>query len=138
MKGEFVEDQIAAEATGRARIGGEHFDSAFAAGDFDADFGGEEVELDGAGFGFEDGAMFGADGLAFFGELSAVLLSVRKNGDETTGSSEKAIDCPSGEDGAFAELARPVEAEDAGGVVVEDRDLIGAKFHPATLKGDVN
>jgi len=49
------------------------------------------------------------------GELSAVLLAVRKNRDEAAGTGEESIDGPGGEDGAFAELAGPVEAEDASG-----------------------
>jgi hypothetical protein len=133
VKGEFVEDQIAAETASGARVGGEDFDAAFAAGDADADFGGEQVEFHGAGFGLEDGAVFVADGLAFLGELSAVLLAVAEDGDEAAGSGEKAINGPSGEDGAFAELTRPVEAEDAGGVVFEDWDLVGAKFHTRSV-----
>jgi hypothetical protein len=32
-------------------------------------------------------------------------------------------------------LARPMKSEDAGGVVFENRDLIGTQFHPATLEG---
>ena len=28
-----------------------------------------------------------------------------------------------------------MEAEDAGGVVVEDRDLVGTKFHTLTVRG---
>jgi hypothetical protein len=71
------------------------------------------------------GAVFGADGLAFLGEFESVLLAVRKNGDEAARAREESMDGPGGEDGAFAELAGPVEAEDAGGVVVEDWDLIG-------------
>jgi hypothetical protein len=47
-------------------------------------------------------------------------------------------DEPCGEDGAFAELARPMETEDAGGYVTEDRDLIGAKFHARTVRGQVS
>ena len=50
---------------------------------------------------------------------------------------EKAIDGPGGENGAFAELAGPIEAEDAGGVVVEDWDLVGAEFHARTMWGRV-
>lgn len=65
----------------------------------------------------------------FFGELSAFLLAVRKDSDEAAGSAEKAINGPRSEDGAFVELARPVKAEDAGGYVTEDGDLVGAKFH---------
>jgi hypothetical protein len=107
------------------------------AGHLDADFGGEKVELNGAGFGFESGAVFGADGLAFLGELDAVLLAVGKNGDEAAGSGQQAIDGPGGEDGAFAELARPVQAEDAGGYVTEDWDLVGTKFHALTVRGHV-
>ena len=74
-------------------------------------------------------AVFVADGLAFLREFSAILLAVAENGDEAAGASEKAIDCPGGEDGTLAKLARPVQAEDAGGVVVEDGDLVRAKFH---------
>jgi hypothetical protein len=137
VKGEFVENEIAAEAASGARVGGEDFDAAFAAGDADADFGGEKVEFDGAGFGFEDGAVFVADGLAFLGELGAVLLAVAENGDEAAGSGEESIDGPRGENGALAELARPVETEDAGGVVAEDGDLIRTKFHARTVRGDL-
>lgn len=72
--------------------------------------------------------MLGADGLTFLGKFGAVLLAVAEDGDEAAGPSEKAIDGPRGEDGAFAELARPVKAEDAGGVVVED-DLVGTQMH---------
>ena len=50
-----------------------------------ADLSGEKVEFNGAGFGFEDGAVLGADGLAFLGEFSAVLLAVAENGDEAPG-----------------------------------------------------
>ena len=92
--------------------------------------------VDGAGFGLEDGAVFVADGLAFLGELSDILLAVAENGDEATGSGEKAIDCPGGEDGAFAELPSPVQAEDSGRVVFENRNLIGAKFHPTAWAGN--
>jgi hypothetical protein len=45
-------------------------------------FGGEKVEFDGAGFGFEDGAMLVEDGLAFLSELRAVLPAVAEDGDE--------------------------------------------------------
>ena len=106
-----------------------------ASDDFDADFGAEKVNFDGAQFGFEDGAVLGGDGLAFFGELSAVLLAVAEDGDEAAGTGEKAIDGPSGEDGGFAELACPVEAEDASGVVVEDRNLLRTEFHSAHSVG---
>ena len=85
------------------------------------------------GFGFEDGAVLSADGLAFLGELSAVLLAVAKDGDETAGACEKAIDGPGSENGAFAELARPMQAEDAGGVVGEDGDLVRAQMHALTV-----
>jgi hypothetical protein len=74
-------------------------------------------------------AVFGADGLAFFGELSAVLLAVAEDGDKAAGAGQEAIDRPGGEDGAFAELARPMKAEDAGGVVGENRDLVRTQFH---------
>ena len=48
------------------------------------------------------------------------FAAVAENGHEAAGSSEKAIGGPRREDGAFAELARQVKAEDAGRVVVED------------------
>ena len=41
-----------------------------------ADFGGEEIDFDLAAVGFEGSAVFGADFLAFVGELNAVLLAV--------------------------------------------------------------
>ena len=129
VKGEFVEDEVAAETAGGAGIRGEDFDAAFAAGDFDADLGGEEVEFDGARFGFEDSAVFGADSLAFLGKFGAVLLAVRKNCDQAAGASEESVNGPGGEDGRFAKLAGPVQAEDASGVVVENGDLIRSKFH---------
>ena len=37
----------------------------------------------------------------------------------------------------FADLASPVKAEDASGVVVEDRDLIRSKFHTLTVRGQI-
>jgi hypothetical protein len=134
LESEFVEDEVAAKAARGAWVGGEYFDAAFAALDFDADFRGEEVEFDGAGFGFENCAVFGADGLAFLGEFGAVLLAVAEDGDEAAGTAEEAVNGPGGEDGAFAELTRPMEAEDSGGVVGEDRDLIGTKFHALTVR----
>jgi hypothetical protein len=75
--------------------------------------------------------VFGADRLAFLGELSAILLAVAEDGDKTAGTGEKSIESPRGEDGAFAELARPVETEDAGRVILEDRDLVRTEDHSA-------
>ena len=89
----------------------------------------------GGGIDLEENAVLGADGLAFLGEFSAVLLAVAENGDEAAGPGEGSIDSPGGEDGGFAELAGPMEAEDAGGVVVEDGDLIRAQFHPTAWAG---
>lgn len=75
-----------------------------------------------------NGAMLGADNLAFLRELSAVLLAVLKNCDEAAGFGEKPPDGPGSEDVGFSDLPGPVEAEDAGGVVLEDRDLVGTEF----------
>ena len=58
--------------------------------------------------------MFGADGLVFVGEFDAVLARIAQDGDEAAGPRQQAIDGPGDEDSAFAELARPMEAEDAG------------------------
>lgn len=52
-------------------------------------------------------------------------------GDETAGAGEKSIESSGGEEGALAELAGPVQAEDAGGVVLEDWDLVGTEDHSA-------
>lgn len=49
----------------------------------------------------------------------ALLLAVGQDGDQSARAGEEAIKGPGGEDGAFAELASPVQAEDAGGVVFE-------------------
>src|SRR5436309_947130 len=102
---ETFEDGIDGRAIGgfaAIEVGGENFDAAFAAGDANANFGGKKIEFNGAGFGFEDRAVFVADGLAFLSELRPVLLAIAEDGDEAARSGEKAIDGPRGEDGAFA------------------------------------
>ena len=38
---------------------------------------------------------------------------------------------------ATSNRARPVQAEDASGVVVEDGDLVGTQFHALTVRGHV-
>ena len=76
----------------------------------------------------EDGAVVVADGLAFLGELDAVVFGVAEDGDEAAGFGEEPPDGPGGEHVGLADLTGPVEAEDAGGVVLEDRDLVGAEF----------
>ena len=96
--------------------------------------GAEEFEFDFLGDGFEGGAVFGEEGFAFFGELEAVLHGVGKDGDKAAGACEAAVDGPGGEDGGFADLAGPVEDGDAGGVVLEDWDLVGAELNWHALR----
>jgi hypothetical protein len=94
----------------------------------EVDFGDEGFEVDGVA-GFEGGAMFGADGLAFVGEFDALLAGVAEDGDEAAGPGEEAINGPRSKDLAFADLAGPVDDGDAGGVVLEDWDLVGAELN---------
>jgi hypothetical protein len=54
---------------------------------------------------------------------------VAEDGDEAAGTGKEAINGPRGEDVAFADLAGPVEDLHAGGVVLEDGDLVGAELN---------
>jgi hypothetical protein len=72
--------------------------------------------------------MFGADGLAFVDEFDAVLLGLLRTVTRRPGRDSRRSG-PCGEDVAFADLARPVEDGNAGGVVLEDWDLVGAELN---------
>jgi hypothetical protein len=72
-------------------------------------------------------APFGADGLAFLRELDAVVFGVGQDGDEAAGFGEEPPDGQGGEDVRLADLTGQ-EEEDAGGVVAEDRFLVGTEF----------
>ena len=85
-------------------------------------------EFSRAGFCFKGGAVFRADGLAFVDEFDAVLARITEDSDEAAGTGEQAIDGPSREGIAFADLARPVEDVNAGRGVLEDWDLVGSEF----------
>jgi hypothetical protein len=129
VEGEFVEDEVAAEAAGGAGVGSEDFDAAGLAVDGDASFGvegfeavvGGEVDLfEGA---VEKVADFGAAAV----EFDAIRAGVGENGDEAARAGEEAFDGPCSEGEGFSGLAGPEEDLDAGGVVVEDGALVGAE-----------
>ena len=69
-----------------------------------------------------------ANFLAFENEFGAVFAGVGEDGDEpgVVGAEfvQETVNGPGGEDIAFAELAGPMEDEDAAGAVVEDPFLV--------------
>jgi hypothetical protein len=80
-------------------------------------------------FGFESGGMLGAMAWHLSANSMPFSRELLRTMTKAPGTGEEAINGPCGEDVAFADLAGPVEDGDAGGVVLEDRDLVGAELN---------
>ena len=130
MEGEFVQNQVAGEAPGRARVGGEDLDAAPLAGDLDAAFdphvfdqrAGGQVLL------FKRDAEQRANLRAFADELRAVVAAVGEHGDEPPRPGEQPVNRPRREHVALADLAAPMQGQQPG-LGPEDRFLKRAELN---------